>query len=315
MPPATETRVQGAPNKATAPGARAADPRAARAVFDEVRRQADNVLAMEHFFIVGCQKSGTTWLQGLLNGHPDIVCSGEARFATLLLQQLAQAARTYNEGQRMGEAGALSSAQVGQLFRTACAMVMSNWTQGRSVKFLGEKTPEHALAMGFLADAFPGCRFVHTIRDGRDGCVSGWFHNLRENPDTFAKRFPTFESYAAYFASQHYVRYIEAARAWGRANPERYTEVRYEQLHERPAEETARILAFLGADASKASVDACVAAGAFERVSGGRTRGEADNASHFRKGVVGDWRGHFTPEAERVFREHAGALMDELGYR
>src|SRR5215210_7887235 len=31
------------------------------------------------FFIVGYQKSGTTWLMKMLNSHPEILCQGEGR--------------------------------------------------------------------------------------------------------------------------------------------------------------------------------------------------------------------------------------------
>jgi hypothetical protein len=53
---------------------------------------------------------------------------------------------------------------------------------------------------------------------------------------------------------------------------------------------------------------------AFERLSGGRTQGQSDEASHYRKGVSGDWRNHFTPEIERHFRDVTGDLVVRLGY-
>jgi len=34
----------------------------------------------------------------------------------------------------------------------------------------------------------------------------------------------------------------------------------------------------------------------------------------FRKGVVGDWRNHFTDEHKRLFKESAGDLLIQLGY-
>ena len=32
------------------------------------------------FFVVGHQKSGTTWLMRMLDSHPEILCRGEGRF-------------------------------------------------------------------------------------------------------------------------------------------------------------------------------------------------------------------------------------------
>jgi hypothetical protein len=52
----------------------------------------------------------------------------------------------------------------------------------------------------------------------------------------------------------------------------------------------------------------------FEKLSGGRKKGEGDAKSHFRKGVAGDWRNHFTPKLERIFKERYGELLVKLGY-
>jgi len=49
-------------------------------------------------------------------------------------------------------------------------------------------------------------------------------------------------------------------------------------------------------------------------VSGGRSAGEEDRASFFRKGVAGDWRNWLTLEQERAVRECADGLLGRLGY-
>jgi hypothetical protein len=46
----------------------------------------------------------------------------------------------------------------------------------------------------------------------------------------------------------------------------------------------------------------------------GRKRGEEDQFSFLRKGIVGDWRNHFSAEAAVVFDAHAGSALIELGY-
>ena len=52
----------------------------------------------------------------------------------------------------------------------------------------------------------------------------------------------------------------------------------------------------------------------FQRMSGGRRKGEEDVKSHFRKGVPGDWRNHFTPELLAAFKERYNHLVIKLGY-
>ena len=51
----------------------------------------------------------------------------------------------------------------------------------------------------------------------------------------------------------------------------------------------------------------------FERQAG-RQPGEENKRSFLRKGVVGDWRSHFSPEAREAFNRYAGDELILLGY-
>jgi hypothetical protein len=70
----------------------------------------------------------------------------------------------------------------------------------------------------------------------------------------------------------------------------------------------------LGVEASQALLAGCLTQASFAKFSSGRSPGEENRLSFFRKGVVGDWRNHFSAEANAVFRERAGAWLDRLGY-
>ena len=52
---------------------------------------------MQIFFIVGAQKSGTTWLQRSLNSMEGVHCLGEGHFIDQLVQPFAEAVRSYNQ--------------------------------------------------------------------------------------------------------------------------------------------------------------------------------------------------------------------------
>lgn len=52
----------------------------------------------------------------------------------------------------------------------------------------------------------------------------------------------------------------------------------------------------------------------FEKMSGGRKKGEEDTDSHYRKGVHGDWVNHFTDQHKDYFKEHHNDLLVKYGY-
>ena len=52
----------------------------------------------------------------------------------------------------------------------------------------------------------------------------------------------------------------------------------------------------------------------FENLSGGRRPGQEDRSSHFRKGVPGDWRNHFTSKVTEAFKDRFGDILIYAGY-
>jgi hypothetical protein len=52
----------------------------------------------------------------------------------------------------------------------------------------------------------------------------------------------------------------------------------------------------------------------FFKLSGGRKRGKENPKSHYRKGIAGDWRNHFTGDHKALFKHITGDLLIKLGY-
>jgi Sulfotransferase domain len=75
----------------------------------------------------------------------------------------------------------------------------------------------------------------------------------------------------------------------------------------------ARALKILGGDAGEQIVSRCVRAATFEKLSGGRQRGQ-EATSFYRKGIAGDWKNVFTEQNKREFKAAAGDLLIRLGY-
>lgn len=169
-------------------------------------------------------------------------------------------------------------------------------------------------------------RTIYIMRDGRDVMVSRWFETLHREPDTRerAERFLGVEM-TDHNMRENLARFIEFMSTYqgGVADyrshlrywqQHRYATVRYEDMLVEPVPELARALAeVFGKPPDIERLEQAVKKNSFEEKSK-RARGEESAGSFMRKGVSGDWRNHFTPEAARVFDDYAGDLLIELGY-
>jgi Sulfotransferase domain len=52
----------------------------------------------------------------------------------------------------------------------------------------------------------------------------------------------------------------------------------------------------------------------FAKAAKGRKRGVSDESSHYRKGMPGDWRNHFTDDHKAYFKRNYNDLLIKLGY-
>lgn len=273
------------------------------------------------FFVLGAPKSGTTWLQHLLDAHPDIRCTGEGALYRYL-EGLARTVDEYNKHlkrrHRLFETETLppvGDAELNRTFRFVALQRLQAALGGAAPPpLLGNKDPDFGHIIGNMVRAFPGAGFVHIIRDGRDRAVSNW-HMLRRGP---ADKRPEWYSDdvvdMAVRGAPAWTQYIRTVRAHAASSGVRYHEFRYEDLKGNPVGVMQRLLAFLGVDATPAAAQACVEAAGFAKLSGGRAPGQEDTASFYRKGVVGDWTNYFDADASVAFCRASDGLMAELGY-
>lgn len=52
----------------------------------------------------------------------------------------------------------------------------------------------------------------------------------------------------------------------------------------------------------------------FEKLSGGRAQGQENVNQHYRKGVAGDWKNHFTPKVTEKFKQRYNRVLVATGY-
>jgi hypothetical protein len=310
------------------------------------------------FFVVGHQKSGTTWLMEMLDSHPEILCKGEGRpFGRTFRQENLKQKRAGHPPTSLYNAIASSEdlrywiersvwskhddadEHLANLTRLAIEYFLTQRLRKTGKRLVGDKTvllgPEVVEEIGAI---YPEARVIHIIRDGRDVVVSTMHHRWNQaedrdgtvelTPDQLAKREAYRKNPRALLESGEGIfpdgwlrgnaakwnarvsRSIKDGPALLGAN---YREVRYEDLLRRPGEEVRQLLEFLEVDASEQTVERCVSAASFERLAGGRSRGQ-EAASFFRKGIAGDWKNTFTEQDRQDFKAVAGDLLIELGY-
>ena len=89
--------------------------------------------------------------------------------------------------------------------------------------------------------------------------------------------------------------------------------LRYENLIANEQEQFARIVDHCQLGTSAESLREIVMRNSFEKQTG-RHKGEEDTASHFRKGIVGDWKNAFSDKVKQEFKRLYGEVLIQTGY-
>jgi len=298
-------------------------------------------------FVVGHYKSGSTWLANLLSLHPHVYGLRETHlfrlsaesadlaecthrlFTTvawsgggprnLVRHRLAALARPFR---RSGQAtlswrerpttaldlglrqrrrlrrSLLEADDVDEYRRRFYGLLLELL---RPPRLLLDKTSTNVTWVPEIRRLFPGSKLIAIHRDGRDVVVSDR-HHLRNQ----------------YGRDQDFT---ASVRDWRRAVELElehaavhglYT-LSYEALLSDTTGETRRLLDFLGLEAGSDVVADMVRRSSFRFVTG-RSTGQEQQRSFYRKGVAGDWRDALSADERRAFGELAGEMLVRLGY-
>jgi hypothetical protein len=262
--------------------------------------------------ILGVSRSGTTLLRVMLDRNSQLAIPDESFFVPLLADrhllrvdpdEFVDDLRRLKTVREWGVP--LDKVRARLRDRTpigrAIAAIYEVYAEEHGKPRWGDKTPMYMRHLPLLRRLFPEAQYVHLIRDGRDAAVS-----FLSMPEGIA-----FETWAhprspAGFASVWRTEVSAARRHGQRLGPDRYLEVRYEDLVADAERSLRRISSFAGLPYEAAMTD----------YTGSESEEKAHQQSLKRPPTPGlrDWRTQMTAGDAGEFESVAGDLLRELGY-
>ena len=263
-------------------------------------------------FFLGCGRSGTTMMRLMFDAHPMLAIPTEAYFP------IAPDRAWFDEDGRPhidpivdafeqekwyglwrlepGAFRAAAHAAAPKDYTELIRLLYGLYAEAHEKPRYGNKTPKHVYSIPQLSRMFPEGRFVHIVRDGRNVALS-ILERDRSVPDLAA-------------AARLWREHVERGRADGRAlGPERYAEVRYEDLLDGPEDALRRLCAFVDVPFDDAMLryyeripEMVIGSGQHRKLSQPPTKG------------LRDWRTVMSRTDVAVFESIAGRSLDAFGY-
>ncbi|UNK50371.1 sulfotransferase [Lysobacter sp. S4-A87] len=200
--------------------------------------QGDDTLPI---FIVGMHRSGTTLLEQLLDGHPDVRGLGELYdFTSAMRHATDHHCRGVIDRKLVERAAGADLAAAGERYLGSV-----KWrAEGR--RCFTDKLPSNFLNIGFIAHALPQAKILHMVRDPVETC----FSNLRE---MFSEA--NAYSYDPIELADYHRLYKRLMSHWHARFPGRILDVEYAKLVADPEGELRRVADFCGLPFDPAMLD------------------------------------------------------------
>lgn len=227
-------------------------------------------------FIVGMHRTGTTLLERVLAGHPDVADGGESyAFNVEMKLQADYGCPGMLDGELIRRAQNIDFRPVGERFLARCVRRAG----GR--QWFTEKLPSNFLNIGYIAKALPNAKFVHLVRDPRETC----FSNLRT---LFSDACGY--SYRQNELADYYLAYRQLMAHWRRVLPGRILDVDFVQLTNHTEQVAKEVFAHCGLAFSAAALNTESTRGVVSTASSAQVRRKIGSATvpawtHYQQGL------------------------------
>lgn len=269
------------------------------------------------FFCFGLPKSGTTYLQNILNHHPDISCPSEHQFRFLYngiekmldgynnqLQSIDK--RTADQGATLIEPNARL-----QIFKYTVLRIIQD--SARNKPIMGANDNAIINNLEFYNKLFESPKLIVIFRNPIDAGISAWHHNCRLAKDEDQKHLDLMMQYGGFdgWLKQTSHWFNEAVQSYKlyRKKNKNILLIRYEDLTLTTKDQLVRIFSFLGASNDINIINTIIAATSFETM---KTKSPA--RGFFRSGSTDFGVNETSDKLREEITEIASTSLEYLGY-
>lgn len=289
----------------------------------------------EMHFIVSAPRSGSTWLTTALNQHPEIFATEHRLFGDfcevwqnndgstsprITFDKYAQAFSVHYFFDAMD----LNRAEFLEAFEKSFANFLVGFATRRTdKKYVIDKITPYpgtaSMVVEKIRKLFPQSKIIQLVRDGRDVLTSGTYdwllkdaagtdryrHHVDHEEGFVLKRF--FDDAVIEKWANNWRETIDAFE-----NGAADSQISYEAMKSDLPSEIRKIVTTIGADPG--GVDAASQKVSFQQMTGRKEGDGSAPTAKARKGIVGDWKSHFTIADGRLFDSICGQQLVSLGY-
>ncbi|MBA3384882.1 MAG: sulfotransferase [Actinobacteria bacterium] len=264
---------------------------------------------MSAVVVLGVSRSGTTLLKAMLDAHSQLAIPSESYFLPQLWDRHGERperdafVEDLTRLERVREWGVDPEDVRARLperptFAEAIQSIYRLYAEARGKARFGDKTPLYMQHLDVLERAFPGARYVHIVRDGRDAAFS--LLAMTRKPRFNLSRPRGVGDFAVAWRRE-----VRAAQVFGRTHA--YHEIRYEDLVEQPESRLREVCVFLGLEYEPAMLE-------YHRREDPSLYADHPRLAEPPVRDTRSWRREMRPADAELFEAIAGDLLAELGY-
>ena len=300
-------------------GARPAKPEGQTPFLDRL----DKILTVQEktlFFVGGAPRSGTTWVQEILNSHKEIACRSEALIQRSFETAVDKMYREHSDLLHKKNAEIFANKEgypipeddeADFILGMSALSTLSRQHPSPLVRAVGEKTPENIFFVPRLKRIFPNSKLIVVVRDPRDVLTSAWhFFGKPKSSDSSPQSIEAFVR-SALPSIDHGLR---ATIALQQQYPSDTFVVSYEKLLDAPMPVVQAMLALLGVAASADQARICLDGAKFPEGRGAPDQRVEAQGTFLRIGLKRTWPQTLDEELEAEIVARLGWSFDYFAW-